>query len=145
MDLSGGERRQIIEEILDITIFSKMNDILKTKLTDLGLDIKEKEYQKEVHTTKINGQKSLIETLQKKNEQSADKIKKEIQRVEGEKKILVDENDGLQNKIDSIAAPNVNKVVDEKQKCVTHGNELKRRIKHIFVFHLLLCLHLVQQ
>jgi hypothetical protein len=118
MDLSGGERRQIIEEILDITIFSKMNDILKTKLTDLGLDIKEKEYQKEVHTTKINGQKSLIETLQKKNEQSADKIKKEIQRVEGEKKILVDENDGLQNKIDSIAAPNVNKVVDEKQKCV---------------------------
>ena len=29
MDLNSGERRQIIEEILDITIFSKMNDILK--------------------------------------------------------------------------------------------------------------------
>ena len=44
MDLNTGERRQIIEEILDITIFSKMNDILKTKITDLGLDIKDKEY-----------------------------------------------------------------------------------------------------
>ena len=128
MDLNSGERRQIIEEILDITIFSKMNDILKTKITDLGLDIKDKEYQKEVHTTKINGQKSLIETLQKKTEQSADKIKKEIQRVQGEKKILEDENDELQKKIDDIAAPDVNKAVDDKQKCVTHGNELKRRI-----------------
>ena len=128
MDLNSGERRQIIEEILDITIFSKMNDILKTKITDLGLDIKDKEYQKEVHTTKINGQKSLIETLQKKTEQSADKIKKEIQRVQGEKKILEDENDKLQKKIDDIAAPDVNKAVDDKQKCVTHGNELKRRI-----------------
>ena len=128
MDLNSGERRQIIEEILDITIFSKMNDILKTKITDLGLDIKDKEYQKEVHTTKINGQKSLIETLQKKTEQSADKIKKEIQRVQGEKKILEDENDKLQKKIDDIAAPDVNKAVDDKQKCVTHGNEVKRRI-----------------
>jgi len=128
MDLNTGERRQIIEEILDITIFSKMNDILKTKISDLDLDVKEKEYQKEVHTTKINGQKSLIETLQKKTEQSADKIKKEIQRVEGERKILEDENDELQTKIDAIAAPDVNQAVDNKHKCETRGRDLRRKI-----------------
>ena len=78
MDLNTYERRQLIEEILDITIFTRMNDILKTKISDLGISIKDKEYQKEVQSTKINGQKSLISTLQKKSEQSATKIKKEI-------------------------------------------------------------------
>tara|TARA_A100001388_G_scaffold98161_1_gene71627 strand:- start:268 stop:1974 length:1707 start_codon:yes stop_codon:yes gene_type:complete len=128
MDLNTHERRQLIEEILDITIFTRMNDILKTKISDLGISIKDKEYQKEVQSTKINGQKSLISTLQKKSEQSATKIKKEITRVKGERKILEDENDHLQTLIDAIASPDVNKAVDDKQKCLTHGNELKRRI-----------------
>ena len=34
----------------------------------------------------------------------------------------------MQKKIDDIAEVDVNKAVDDKQKCVTHGNELKRRI-----------------
>ncbi len=128
MDLNTNERRQLIEEILDITIFTRMNDILKTKISDLGIDIKDKEYQKEVQSTKINGQKSLISTLQKKSEQSATKIKDEIQRVEGEKKIHESLIEKLQKKIDKHNSPNVDVAIESVHKCETHGNELKRRI-----------------
>ena len=128
MDLNTHERRQLIEEILDITIFTRMNDILKTKIHNLGIEIKDKEYEKEVQSTKINGQKSLITTLQKKTEQSAEKIKKEIQRVEGEKKLNQEKVDELQEKIDSITAPDVDAAVDNLHKCKSRGSDLLRRI-----------------
>ena len=128
MDLNTHERRQLIEEILDITIFTRMNDILKTKISDLGISIKDKEYQKEVQSTKINGQKSLISTLQKKSEQSATKIKKEITRVKGEKKTLEDKIDTIQVKIDEHNGVDVDEAINSVHKCETHGNELKRRI-----------------
>ena len=128
MDLNTNERRQLIEEILDITIFTRMNDILKTKMSDLGVDIKDKEYQKEVHATKINGQKSLIATLQKKSDQSATKIKEEITRVEGERKTLNTKSEKIQTKIDSFVASSIDDANSAVHKCHSHGSELKRRI-----------------
>ena len=44
MDLPTNDRRVIIEEILDITVFSKMNNILKSRAQNTELDIKENEY-----------------------------------------------------------------------------------------------------
>ena len=53
----------MIEEILDITVFSRMNDVLKSKMQQLDLDIKDNNYQKDIVETKISGQKGLILNL----------------------------------------------------------------------------------
>ena len=45
MDLTTHDRRGIIEEILDITVFSRMNEVLKSKMQQLDIDIKDNDYQ----------------------------------------------------------------------------------------------------
>ena len=74
MDLSNYERRGIIEEILDITVFSKMNVILRSKVSELDLNIKDTDYQKEVNKTKISAQNGLINNIDARSKESTGKL-----------------------------------------------------------------------
>ena len=82
MDLSTNDRRTIIEEILDITVFSKMNTVLKTKMTDTTLEMRENDYQKEVGKTKVSSQKGLIKNLLGRAKESEEKIEEERSRIQ---------------------------------------------------------------
>ena len=88
MDLSTNDRRTIIEEILDITVFSKMNAILKTRMQNNDLDIKENNYQKDIINTKISGQKGLIKSLLNRSKESDEKIQEQKSKAEAEKTLL---------------------------------------------------------
>ena len=88
MDLSTNDRRTIIEEILDITVFSKMNAILKTRMQTNDLDIKENNYQKDIINTKISGQKGLIKSLLNRSKESDEKIQEQKSKAEAEKTLL---------------------------------------------------------
>lgn len=95
MDLSGNDRRVIIEEILDITVFSKMNAILKQKNSENELELKENDYQKEITKTQINGQKALIKNITTRSMESEHK-------VEQQRAVLELELDGIETKIKNI-------------------------------------------
>ena len=92
MDLTTNDRRVIIEEILDITVFSKMNTVLKSKTQDNDLDIKENDYQKELLKTKISGQKGLIENLVNRSKESEEKILAEKNKIDGQIKLIDDKS-----------------------------------------------------
>ena len=69
MQLRARHRREVVEEILDIQIFSLMNMLLKLKLRDIVNDIKNIEYQYELTREKIALHKKYIEDMKKnKNE-----------------------------------------------------------------------------
>ena len=69
MQLRARHRREVVEEILDIQIFSLMNMLLKLKLRDIVNDIKNTEYQYELTREKIALHKKYIEDMKKnKNE-----------------------------------------------------------------------------
>ena len=69
MQLRARHRREVVEEILDIQIFSLMNMLLKMKLRDIANDIKNTEYQYELTREKIALHKKYIEDMKKnKNE-----------------------------------------------------------------------------
>jgi hypothetical protein len=67
MQLSSAERRSVIENILDINIFSTMNVVLKGKILSLKDNIKELNTKIEIEKNKINTQITFISTLEKKN------------------------------------------------------------------------------
>jgi len=67
MQLSAADRRSVIENILDINIFSTMNVVLKGKILSLKESIKDLNTKIEIERNKINVQKSYIATLEKKN------------------------------------------------------------------------------
>lgn len=60
MQLSAAHRRTVIEDLLDINVFSKMNIILKEKINTLKEQLKEVGYNVEILKTKIDTQQKYI-------------------------------------------------------------------------------------
>jgi DNA repair exonuclease SbcCD ATPase subunit len=86
MRLPVAQRREIIEDILDIQIFSTMNVLLKDKIRENRDEIKDFDYQIDILKEKIDLQKNYLLELDKKNK--ADISKKEEKISE----LLEDEN-----------------------------------------------------
>ena len=109
MQLNKKYRREVVEEILDIQIFSLMNFILKSELKTLSQDIREVEYEKSLYEEKIALQEKYIKEIKK----NKDKILKEkVELLSGnEEEIFMrqGENDLLNQDIDEL----VNSIVDK--------------------------------
>jgi len=82
MQLKSKHRREVVEEILDIQIFSLMNMLLKQQLKTISDDMREVEYQYSLSGEKIDLQEKYIADV----EQNREKIIKE-------KTFLVDGNE----------------------------------------------------
>jgi DNA repair exonuclease SbcCD ATPase subunit len=65
MQLSSQHRREVVEDLLDIKVFSSMNDVAKIKIKEIKDDIKEIGYKKENLEDKIESQKLFIEEIEK--------------------------------------------------------------------------------
>jgi len=63
MQLKAKFRREVVEDLLDIKIFSMMNMILKQRLKDLVVELQEVEYNYKLSGEKISMQKTYIEDI----------------------------------------------------------------------------------
>ena len=68
MQLPASTRREVIEDLLDINVFSKMNQILKEKVATLKEEIRNNDHKIELNKTKIDSHKSHMGELQKISE-----------------------------------------------------------------------------
>ncbi len=68
MQLSAGDRRAVIEDLLDIQIFSVMNSLLKEKFTANKIAIRDAEYQIDLVEQKIEMTQRHIASLQTNND-----------------------------------------------------------------------------
>jgi len=70
MQLSAAHRREVIEDLLDIKIFSSMNTLIKEKIRSLKEDIKVFELKKESLLDKVKMQQSFIEELENRGKEN---------------------------------------------------------------------------
>jgi DNA repair exonuclease SbcCD ATPase subunit len=82
MQLSAGDRRTIIEELLDIGIFSSMNSVVKTHISAIKDNQKDFDYKIKLLKEKIEMQKTHIEEHKKNYELEIEKKNVEIGRNE---------------------------------------------------------------
>ena len=82
MQLHLGARREIIEDILDITIFTSMNKVLKNKITTLENQIRILEGQVDVAKQKATLQESYIKTLEDDKKSKVETIALAIREAE---------------------------------------------------------------
>ncbi len=76
MQLKSRHRREVVEEILDIQIFSLMNMLLKQKLKVNADDIRDVEYQTSLTSEKVDLQDKYIDEMEKnKDKLLGEKIK----------------------------------------------------------------------
>ena len=82
MQLRARHRRQVVEEILDIEIFSKMNLMFREKQKLQDEVIKNSDFNCQLIDSKIESQKKHIEELSGNNQQSIDKKILEMQKAQ---------------------------------------------------------------
>tara|TARA_R110002153_G_scaffold257652_3_gene416899 strand:- start:171 stop:1841 length:1671 start_codon:yes stop_codon:yes gene_type:complete len=82
MQLTPNIRREIIEDILDIRIFTTMKDALKVKMNELKDKLRTLEGELTVTKEKANLQKKYIDTLENDKQERVDKIVNEISDIE---------------------------------------------------------------
>ena len=80
MKLSSAHRREVVEEILDIKIFSVMNHLLKTRLKDVASDITSLGNEYKLHEQKIEQQQRHLKDLQENKDKIVNENNKKIAR-----------------------------------------------------------------
>ena len=78
MELPAQQRREIIEDLLDIQVFSTMNTLLKDKMSTNKESITENSYQKDLVETRIDSAKEHNESIRQLKEKEVDKIKEKM-------------------------------------------------------------------
>ena len=94
MQLTSQNRRTVIEDILDISIFSSMNQLLKTKIDETKDKLSTVDFQIEKLKTQTISQKKIISTITSSKKDRVEEIKAEIeeQRQESNKaQLRIDE------------------------------------------------------
>ena len=86
MQLPINSRREVIEDLLDIKIFSSMNAILKEKIRQVKEEVKVFQLKKESLEDKVKMQKNFIEELENR---AAENIKRKESQIS---ELLVEEN-----------------------------------------------------
>ena len=126
MRLPTTQRREIIEDILDIQIFSMMNQVLKDKVRTSNDELKQVDYETHLAEEKINMQKDFISTMGQKN---LDTIASKQEKIE----VLMQEEEEIIGK-NKIAIVELDNLSDAKTKLRTL-NTLKGKIEQKFNTH----------
>lgn len=100
MQLSSQHRREVVEDLLDIKVFSSMNDVAKIKIRELRDEIKEIGYKKENIEDKISTQKSFIDEVERLKDKDIQNKKSKISIIDTDINTITDQNIEYQQKID---------------------------------------------
>ena len=120
MQLPAPHRREVIEDLLDIQIFTRMNDILKVEMSTLAQNFKDTEKDLDVVIQKRDLQEQYIGRLDEQRKKSAheinDKISKSKKNIDGYQRDITD----LQEQIDTLQKGIIDEeVVSKRLKKIT--------------------------
>ena len=102
MQLPANSRREVIEDLLDIKIFSSMNSILKDKIRMVKEDIKVLDLKKESLNDKVQMQENFIEELEDRGKQNIKDKERKILGLLNEEKDLMNACDGMNEELQSL-------------------------------------------
>jgi DNA repair exonuclease SbcCD ATPase subunit len=124
MQLHLGARREIIEDILDIQIFTTMNKVLKDKVNALKDKIRVLQNEVDLAKERATMQKKYIETLEADKANKIEKIKEEINELEQ----TIKENENLATKTIE-KKDSMGDVETKRKKLVEYRKGIERRIR----------------
>ncbi len=131
MQLAAGARRDVIEDLLDINVFSKMNNILKEKNSLLKEDIKSTEYDLELAKEKIDLQSKYIKEVESLSNDQIESKELEIKEVNDDIQSLQTSNATFSDEIDKSSIglhENLKKNHNKKQALLQYKAEFNQKI-----------------
>ena len=131
MQLQSGHRRDVIEDLLDINVFSKMNTLLKEKQKILSDTLKDLNYKIDIQTNKIETQEKYIRDIKSLTDENKKEYESRIadaqSNIEDLQKINSEASIDLDSKIET--AENALKTLnDEKQDLLLRSQDIKTQM-----------------
>lgn len=132
MELSAADRRQIIEEILDISVFSGMQDIAKKTVTDLKASIKSLEYELTLAKEQHKEHKRALEAAQTDQEAMEEVRKGKIAEIESELATLDLQMTQIEESLQAVKVPELmmDELLSGKESVVSKISELEHSIRN---------------
>ena len=118
MQLPAAHRREVIEDLLDIKIFSSMNMIIKDKIRQIREEVKTLELKKESLNDKVQMQKDFIEQLENRGKENIKDKEVSIMSLTEEVGILMDENSSLEEPL--------RKYIQEQDQITGYAEKLRK-------------------
>jgi len=122
MQLSAQNRRDVIEDLLDIKIFSSMGIVIKEKIRTLKEDLKVLELKKETLNDKVQMQKEFIEELENRGKENIKEKENKIQGLLNEENGLINANEGINWEVQS---------VEQRLEVLTGATEKLRKLGNL--------------
>ena len=102
MQLNGISRREVVEDLLDIKIFSSMNNLIKDKIRMVREEVKTFELKKESLKDKVEMQESFIEELEEQGKNNIKEKNDKITTLMSEADNYVVVNEQLENDVSDL-------------------------------------------
>jgi len=121
MQLTTSNRREVIEDLLDIRIFSAMNGLIKDKIREKKDQIKSLDLKKDTLKDKMKMQQNFIEQLENRGNANINANKEKIANLDKEVGIYLNENEITEEKVHSLTKEQEN-VIGAGDKLVKLNN-----------------------
>ncbi len=122
MQLSALNRRDVIEDLLDIGVFSKMNMILKEKNAILKENLNSVYHKIAMNETKVDSQKKYIRDVSKLNHDVQKQKEEFIEETTKEINKLIEENSNNQTEAEKVTEE-ISPLLQEQQENLNKLNE----------------------
>jgi len=126
MQLKASERRKLVEDLLDISIFSTMRDLLRKKISAHKLDIKENNHEIEILEERISGLNEQINALQKNRDKQILKYESTVKETETNIQSLMEKID--EKTEDVVAKKSTISDIDPQKDRLQQATELERKL-----------------
>ena len=132
MQLNAGHRRNVIEDLLDINIFSKMNILLRERNSILKENISKINNDTNIIKSKIEQQSKYIRDIAALTEENKKKYQKQIKTAKERIKELQTQNSDLSKQLESnTATDELKELQTEKNKVIAEIATIKQEMKAI--------------
>ena len=134
MQLPAQHRRDVIEDLLDINVFSKMNSLLKEKTAMLRDKMKDLSFKLDVENNKIETQKKYISDLKALNKTAKEQKDVQINKLRKDLASLSKENAEISAEVEDKQIPlekELNKLHDRKQVFVQYNAQFRQQMSQV--------------
>jgi len=116
MQLTSANRREVIEDLLDIRIFSAMNNLLKDKMRNLKEQIKSLDLKKENIKDKVKMQQDFIDELENRGNANINANKGKIAKLDEELVVFMKDN--------AVLEEDIHRYTKEQEEVIGAGDKL---------------------
>ena len=134
MQLPAQHRRDVIEDLLDINVFSKMNSLLKEKTAMLRDKMKDLSFKLDVENNKIETQKKYISDLKALNKTAKEQKDVQVNKLRKDLASLSKENAEISAEVEDKQKPlekELNALHDRKQVFVQYNAQFRQQMSQV--------------